>query len=673
MILDSITLNNFGLYRGEQVLNLLPEKRNGKHRPIVLIGGANGGGKTTLFDAVQLALYGSRGKYSKRTNVSYDKFLNESIHYGISASEDASVGLKFQIQSSGEQHVYEVRRVWNMSGEALHESLYVYKDGERDQSLAEHWTDLVEEIIPLGVSQLFFFDAEKIRFIADDQKGNEALGIAIKSLLGLNLAEQLIADSSLLEKRLSKEAAETIKDQEYDKLLKLFQSAQLDVKRKKEERASLENDRLRAENELKKIRNKFEKAGGHHWEKRTSREQQLVQYQTRENELKAQLIRMASGPLPISLVPNLFESLEQHNTLEKEALKSKLVHDILIKRDSDIIRQVKEIGLDKHFVNAIKKIHQADRERRIQKSVSTIHLELSDSASNSLSHLILSGIPSLHTELKTHLKSLDETRNDRESLQRVLNQSPDDSDIAKIVESLSETSTKYALLEDRAIRLDNEIHSLVAKSDEIQRSIQKKQRAVVDRQIKIEESARMAKLAIRTQETMKEYLRVVTTKKIDRLSGFVTDSFKYLLRKKTLVERVQINPDSFEITLTDNRGQTISKQRLSEGEKQIFAISVLWGLAQASPRPLPAMIDTPMARLDSEHRKHLVERYFPNASHQVIIFSTDTEVDEEFYETLKPNLARAYYLNYEEVDRMTTVTEGYFWRTDNSFAQEIHV
>jgi len=53
----------------------------------------------------------------------------------------------------------------------------------------------------------------------------------------------------------------------------------------------------------------------------------------------------------------------------------------------------------------------------------------------------------------------------------------------------------------------------------------------------------------------------------------------------------------------------------------------LWGLARASARPLPAVIDTPMARLDAAHRQHLVERYFPNASHQVIVLSTDTEVD----------------------------------------------
>ena len=99
----------------------------------------------------------------------------------------------------------------------------------------------------------------------------------------------------------------------------------------------------------------------------------------------------------------------------------------------------------------------------------------------------------------------------------------------------------------------------------------------------------------------------------------------------------------------------MSRQRLSEGEKQIFAISVLWGLARASARPLPAVIDTPMARLDAAHRQHLVERYFPNASHQVIIFSTDTEVDRQYYQALQPHIARAYHLELRRAATRRTV------------------
>ena len=176
-----------------------------------------------------------------------------------------------------------------------------------------------------------------------------------------------------------------------------------------------------------------------------------------------------------------------------------------------------------------------------------------------------------------------------------------------------------------------------------------------------EDASRMTDLAGKTRATMQEFLQRATEKKIDRLSATITESFRFLLRKKTLVERILIEPTTFAVTLFDHTGTALPRHRLSEGEKQIFAISMLWGLAQSSSRPLPAVIDTPMARLDSAHREHLVERYFPKASHQVVIFSTDTEVDQRYYDLLKPSLARAYQLDYDEQDRTTVGREGYFW------------
>jgi DNA sulfur modification protein DndD len=189
---------------------------------------------------------------------------------------------------------------------------------------------------------------------------------------------------------------------------------------------------------------------------------------------------------------------------------------------------------------------------------------------------------------------------------------------------------------------------------------------VVDEQIHGEQSARIASLLVRTQEVMSEFLQQATARKIDRLSRLVTESFRFLLRKASLVHRVLIDPRTFAITLFDDDARMIEKQRLSEGEKQIFAISVLWGLSRASARPLPAIIDTPMARLDAKHRQKLVTRYFPHASHQVVILSTDTEIEREYFHQLQPHIARAYHLSYDEKQKMTIAEEGYFWDTQSA-------
>jgi DNA sulfur modification protein DndD len=100
---------------------------------------------------------------------------------------------------------------------------------------------------------------------------------------------------------------------------------------------------------------------------------------------------------------------------------------------------------------------------------------------------------------------------------------------------------------------------------------------------------------------------------------------------------------------------------LSLGEKQIFAISLLWALTITSGRQLPFIIDTPLGRLDSEHRKKLVKEFFPKSSSQMIIFSTDTEIDLPYFHEMKSSIARSYHLNFDSEEGATMVTPGYFW------------
>ena len=89
---------------------------------------------------------------------------------------------------------------------------------------------------------------------------------------------------------------------------------------------------------------------------------------------------------------------------------------------------------------------------------------------------------------------------------------------------------------------------------------------------------------------------------------------------------------------------------------------MLKALAEVSGRKLPMIIDTPLARLDSIHRDRLVENFYPTASHQVIILSTDTEIDISYKEKLTPYLAQSYLLNFNEKSETTEVSTGYFNR-----------
>ena len=162
------------------------------------------------------------------------------------------------------------------------------------------------------------------------------------------------------------------------------------------------------------------------------------------------------------------------------------------------------------------------------------------------------------------------------------------------------------------------------------------------------------------RQTLELYRKALIDKHIGRLEVLIKESFTALIRKTDLVHNIRIDPEDFSLHVISKEGETIPAIRLSAGERQLLAISILWGLAKASGRPLPVIIDTPLGRLDSGHRGHLIDNYFPNASHQVILLSTDTEIDNEYRNDLSKSIGKEYHIQYHEDQQTSTITQGYF-------------
>ena len=368
MIFEKLTLHNFGLFRGEQVLDLHPPPGNGQAAPIILFGGMNGGGKTTILDAVKLALYGSRGNYSKKANIAYDEFLRDSINRGVAISSGASVALDFRITRDGEEHAYQVHRAWQQRGRTLRERVCVCKDGVQDQYAADHWTDLVEEVIPLGVSQLFFFDAEQIRFLADEDTAQASLGSAIKSLLGLDLAERLITDASVLEARFTQQMAAVAADPEVAGLQAVLDAKESELRRAKEDRAAL-TDPLEAGQERER-----EGGGGVCGHRR----QALAgaggppanpcgpqgPAERPGAAARATCRRGASaGPRP-----ELLGVVREQDAVEKQAAEQAVIDRVLADRDRQVLKSLAKEKISQDAMNVVRKVFDADRRARARKA-----------------------------------------------------------------------------------------------------------------------------------------------------------------------------------------------------------------------------------------------------------------------------------------------------------------
>lgn len=167
-------------------------------------------------------------------------------------------------------------------------------------------------------------------------------------------------------------------------------------------------------------------------------------------------------------------------------------------------------------------------------------------------------------------------------------------------------------------------------------------------------------LAAKGIKALIEFETALLEQKINQVRHNFVEIFNSLLRKRNFITDLHIDPKSFNTQLIKTNGKVVEKSALSAGEKQIYAIAMLWSLAKTSGRHLPMIVDTPLGRLDREHRDNLMKFYFPHASHQVIILSTDTEIDDLYVNQLDEFISESYLLEYNHELSSTQALPGYF-------------
>ena len=104
-------------------------------------------------------------------------------------------------------------------------------------------------------------------------------------------------------------------------------------------------------------------------------------------------------------------------------------------------------------------------------------------------------------------------------------------------------------------------------------------------------------------------------------------------------------------------GHELPMARLSAGERQLLATAVLSALIRERKGQFPVVVDTPLARLDKKHRRSLVQRFFSKISHQVLVLSTDEEVDEALLAEVAPSMSKSYSLEFSDDSRSTSAID----------------
>lgn len=648
MIFKSLELQDFGIYAGRQRLDL-EAKRN---RPVILVGGTNGAGKTTLLESFTLCLHGRRALGPRVSQEAYEAHIRSRFHVAPNedAAEECAITLAFDHVQSGRSSDYVVSRRWRRTPSgSVKEALSLALDGAEIDDLSDaSRQDFLDSLLPPGLAGFFLFDGEQIQALADDEKG-EYLADAVKRLLGLDLIDQLQVDLRRYAGRsTSKE------DDELERSVNEAERQTVDAKEQvalaKETRAMLQAEQDQLDSRLGRARERLAREGGTLAAERGKLEKEARKAEGEATVAAEQLRALIAGLLPFAIAQRLADGVAERLEAEQVAEEDEVIAR-RIKAVSSELKSELQTKSGKPVTSTVRKllaVNSGSRARRLHEVSAAERAVMLEQLG-----VVRDGVRADASKLGKRLRRAQEMS---EQTDRRLKEVPEGDALAPLVEDLQEVEHQRGELSSERERLDEELrqaeHELTVAERKLRRAQEESEQA--------SKGVESAEVAHRTVRLLSAYREQTELRRLEKIELEAARYFNRLSRKGELLSKITIDRDSFRVRVIRWDQTELPKERLSAGEKQLLAIAILWALAQASQRPLPVVVDTPLARLDKEHRRRLLTEYLPNVSHQVVVLSTDTEVDVEAATELEPVTSRRIFLAHDVKSAATVVEEGYF-------------
>ncbi len=682
MWISKLELKNFKSYQ-LQTFDF-PKPENGKN--IVLVGGLNGYGKTSLLEAIYLGLYGKEAivhlsRAGLNSSSGYGKFLERALNGQAIRNNREYMSVMVQINLNDTEG-YQFIRKWffTKSGDWTNDDevlIYEVRDGVRQPQPS---TDgMVEELldryfIPAHLAPFFFFDGEEVKKLAD-QSRVEQIKQGMEGLLGVVLLRKLTKRLEQYQANKS-QGVPSIDEQKHRDLLEKLTTQ---------------------ENQLVE-----------HQSRKYSLESELEELKAQRDETTTRVIALGGGSSDVATAKDIINEQkdaenEKNEVLDKldSILSEKLpFHFVSGELRTDLVKQIK---------GEVQKIAWMDYKNSMEPGREKFMSKFFDANEPAIDpNLTSNQFDAVKARLQLAWESLfypepdgcaDEIIHDylygnkREKVvQQLDNIKIGVRDILGLLERKETLTRKIKELENRYTRIEgvdrdgtlaklnsdlNSVNSIISVKDrewaDLNRQIKSYEqdianlRATYEREHERFLQANPVKSVVAKAQKVCNLVNELIPKlyalKTQKLAESMTDVYKSLAHKDQ-VSHISID-EVGQTKVLSKEGDEIDFDR-SAGENQLFATALIAGLARVSGMDAPLVVDTPLGRLDSKHRKNILDFWISDSSRQVILLSQDKEIDEEMYKHLMPHIAKTYMLQHQQIGNGV----GRTWAVENAYFGE---
>ena len=703
MKIQQITLNNIGPYIGENAISF---SIGDVSKNIIIIGGRNGAGKTTLFDAMKICLYGYKLYGYRQNSQSYTakvkRLMNDSTKRNQTPT--AGVSLSIFIDDGYTNNVFTISRNWSLQNNQIKESCDVYKD---DSLLSDEeqvdFDNYLLQTIPPALFNFHFFNGENISdFLFDKEKG-QSFRKAFMQICGLDTLDLIQNQLHSNIRTKSKDNSFSIQEEYQEK-----KSRKLQMEAEADEIAAelkqLRSDIIRLEEQAAILEQEMSRFGGVQ-----SKEWQKLQEKIKEEERRREdahrfLKDSANSTLPFLILKNELEALCQQIRLESYIASNRVIEERILKKDTRetltqrLVPYLKSSSeqLDNGFFKALfeaVKYNYPQGAKEILKLSEREQINLLAKIEQ-YSSFDKNTILNAESAIK---KSLSRTKRLREKL-----------DSKEVLSSADYLSQKNELLTQIDV-LRQQVVAATAKKMQFDEALklatQEFDKSVAKLKDVLKEKS-ISDMSARAALAFDELRESLYSKYITQVESAFIQNFNLLLTKDSLLDGIYISSD-FEVIpykhslfdIKEIRAMLVSngeeyvlehlgerafsmvkaygsldgqielplkiEQHFSAGEQQIFAMALYQALSEIRLTEIPFVIDTPLARIDSVHRKNILNNFFSKLPGQVVILSTDEEIDTTSIGMLQDQLSDLYLIENQDDGSTKVLHNQYFEGVSN--------